>query len=225
MKTVQVQITGTSPLLMKADNIDWADKISKWEDDPKNKGLSVPGDDRSPAWRWIGCLYHNGEVVTIPSENLMSCMMLGGALVPVPGAKHGKTFKSQSQSGLLINDYQWPLRINNKIISMSDINALLDIESFAEQESLVKELGFSLFVKRARIGQSKHIRVRPRFDNWSIAGTITILDSQITKDILLAILEAGGRYKGLGDWRPGANKPGPFGMFEIQLNSTKTTAT
>src|SRR5262245_60226289 len=204
MQSVNVEIRGSTPLLMHADNISWADKIKVWEKDPRNKGKSIPGDDRSPAFRWIGCLYHDGEFVTIPSANLMSCIRGGATMIPVPGGKGGKTFKSQSQSGLLIPEYHWIFKINEKPIAMSDINTLTEVESFADHESLVRDLGFDLFVIRAPIGQSKHVRVRPRFDNWSISGTITILDTAFTLDILRTVLEYSGRYRGLGDWRPGA---------------------
>ena len=221
MQTVDVEIRGTMPLLMHADNIEWSDKIKVWEKNPKNKSKSVPGDDRSPAFRWIGCLYNDGESISMPYENLMSCFRGGATMIPVPGGKGGKTFKSQSQSGLTIPDFHWTLKINGKPIAMKDIMTLIEIESFAHHEAYVQELGFSLFVKRAPIGQSKHVRVRPRFDNWSISGQIMILDSAITLPILGDILDYAGRYKGIGDWRPGAKTPGPFGRFEAQILNGK----
>jgi hypothetical protein len=221
MKEVIVEITGKTPLLMSADNVDWADRIKQWQAKPANKRISVAGDDRSPAFTWIGRLYNDGERVTMPSDNLMSCLMGGGALVPVPGGRRGKTFKSQSQSGLLIPEYHWPIYVDGKTISMADINVLKEVESFQDHEAMVKDLGFELFVKRAKIGNSKHVRVRPRFDKWAISGTIMIIDSQITTELLLSILEVAGNQKGLGDWRPGAKAPGSFGMFESKLIAKK----
>ena len=47
MKTYRVTITGTSPLLMHMDNIDWADKMEQWKSDPSSKKESKAGDDRS----------------------------------------------------------------------------------------------------------------------------------------------------------------------------------
>jgi hypothetical protein len=216
MKTRKIEIVGTTPLLMHADNIEWADRMENWKNDPKNKKASKAGDDRTPSWRWIGCLNHDGQVITIPSEYIMRCIMEGASQVPT--GKGQKTFRSQSQSGLLCRQFHWPLIVSGKVIAIDDIKALIDDEiPFVEQTKIVADMGFSLFVKRAKIRETKHIRVRPRFDNWSVVGEITIIDSQITTDILQTILDICGQYKGLGDWRPGAKTPGPFGMFKATV--------
>jgi hypothetical protein len=218
MKTVHVKIKGLTPLLMHADNIEWADSMDEWRNDPANKAKSKAGDDRTPAWRWLGSLNTDGEIVTIPSEYIMRCLMEGGAQVPTGRGK--TTFKSQSQSGLLCPEFHWPLLLNGSAatVSMQQINALKEFNHFVEQSEGVKKLGFSLFVKRAKVGQSKHIRVRPRFDSWATEGDITIIDDAITIKVLQQILTISGRYKGLGDWRPGGKTPGQFGMFEATVS-------
>lgn len=219
METANVIITGKTPILMHADSIDWADKMEEWKNDPKNKQMSKAGDDRTPSWRWIGCLNFDDPktgVVTIPSEYIMRSIMGGAAEVPTGRGK--KTFKAQSQSGLLCEEFHWPLLVNGKTIPMKAISACTGLKTFKEQQAAAQDLGFELFTKRAKIGASKHIRVRPRFDNWGAEGKIIITDEQITKNILGQILEIAGRFKGLGDWRPGAPTPGSWGMFEAQVN-------
>ena len=218
MKTVKVTLTGTMPMLMHADNIAWADMMEEWKNDPNNKALSKAGDDRTPPWRWIGCLNYDDPktgVVTVPSEYIMSSI-LGGA-AEVPTGKGKKTFKSQSQSGLLIAAFHWPLLVKGQTIAMSDVNDMRELKLFREHCEAAEVLGFSLFMKRAKIGNAKHVRVRPRFDNWSCTGEITILDDQITEKILGQFLSIAGRAKGLGDWRPGSQRPGPFGTFEAKV--------
>ncbi len=216
MKTYKVKITGTMPLLLHSDNIEWADRMDEWRKNSKNKQKSKAGDDRTPPWRWIGCLYHDKSILTIPCENIMRCIMEGAK--DVPTGKGKKTFKAQSQSGIHSGSYQWPLLVAGKTIAMKGINALLDEDlSFAQQIKAVSNLGFSLFMKRARVGQAKHIRVRPRFDEWATIGELVVTDVQITKEILEDILDIGGRLKGLGDWRPGSPTPGPFGMFTAEV--------
>jgi hypothetical protein len=170
------------------------------------------------AHRWIGSLYRNdaGEIV-LPTENLMRCLMEGGAMVLVPGGKSGKTFKAQTQSGIMPREIGWPLCIDGKPINAAPIKKLLKERDFSVHKETVKELGFSLFLKRARIGQSKHIRVRPRFESWSATGELVVVDEQITDGVLADILEMSGKYKGLGDWRPSSKTPGTFGMFEATL--------
>jgi hypothetical protein len=103
---------------------------------------------------------------------------------------------------------------------MAKISELLDENSFAKHTKAVQGLGFQLFVKRAKIGQAKHIRVRPRFDTWGASGELIIIDDQITDRVLTDIFDIAGRLKGLGDWRPSAPQaPGPFGTFEAKIVS------
>lgn len=219
MRTYAITITGTNPLLMHWDNIDWADEMEAWKNNPSNKRESRAGDDRSPAFRWIGSLYQDGQHVGMPNDNLMRCLMEGGAMVPVPGAKGNKTFKSQSQSGMMINEAYWPLTVGGRRIPVEGIEALMECKAFADHRAAVRDMGFDLFVKRAKVGASKHIRVRPRFDRWQIAGTLTVRDEQITEAVLRDILLYAGRYKGLGDWRPGGKTPGSFGMFTAEVTA------
>lgn len=211
-----VTIQGQTPLLMHSDNLDWSGLIQKWEREPSNKKYSTPGDDRTPAWRWIGNLYVNSNCVCMPSDNLMTMMREGGAKCPT--GKKGATFKRQTQSGLVVDQVAWPLVSAKGGIPYEPIRALIDNADFEQHETTAADLGFMLFVKRAKIGTAKHVRVRPRFDSWSTAGTITVLDDTITKDVLQNILDSAGMYCGLGDWRPSSPKsPGAFGKFTVTV--------
>lgn len=215
-RTYKVDIEGTNPLLLHNDNLEWAGELLRWQQSPENKKVSVAGDDRSPAWRWIGSVYHDGKVVGMPSDNLMTALREGAARVPT--GKRGGTFKRASQSGLVINEMQWPIVTPRGVVPYSEIHALIQEEDFAVHEQRAQALGFGLFVKRARVGQSKHVRVRPRFDKWTLRGTVTVFDGQITGEVLALILNAAGQYCGLGDWRPSSPKsPGPFGTFQAEV--------
>ncbi|HWB15959.1 MAG TPA: hypothetical protein VG538_06080 [Vicinamibacterales bacterium] len=217
MRSYTVTLMGKMPLLMHADNIEWADEMDAWKNDPANKKGSKAGDDRSPAFRWIGSLYHDGQHVAIPSDNLMRSFMEGAAMVPVPGGKNGKTFKSQSQSGMLIDGTHWPLMVDGQPILVAPILALKGEKQFEAHQKAVEKAGFSLHVKRAKVGQNKHVRVRPIFQAWSARGVVHVWDEQITDDVLVQIVTQAGLYKGLGDWRPGGKTPGPFGMFTASI--------
>lgn len=219
MKSYAIEIVGDTALLMHQDNIEWSDMMDEWKADAANKKSSKAGDDRSPAFRWIGSLYHDEQIVAMPSDNLMRCIMEGGGMVPVPGAKGSKTFKSQTQSGMMVEEPFWPLTIDGKTVLMSEIKALMAVKDFADHKAKAIDLGFRLHVKRAKIGQAKHIRVRPCFDRWAISGTINVWDEQITEKVLKEILALAGRYKGLGDWRPGAKTPGSWGMFKATVTA------
>ena len=217
MRTYKVTFTGKTPLLMHHDNIEWADFMDEWKSDPANKKHSKAGDDRTPAWRWLGCCYHDGKLLGIPSANIMRCLMEGGAMVPVPGGKSGKTFKAQTQSGMMSQEPLWPLKVENDTITWKSIEQLKDVQKFAAHKKAAQDLGFDLLIKRAKIGSSKHIRVRPQFSNWSLSGNFVVWDEQLDDKALLNILEYAGQYKGLCDWRPGGRTPGPYGTFEAKL--------
>jgi hypothetical protein len=194
----------------------WKEKNAKAGD---KKELSKAGDDRTPAHRWIGSLYRSEDgFIVMPTDNIMSTVKAGAASVLVPGAKNGKTFKAQSQSGIIPIGVGWPILVDGKPIKCAPINELLKVKDFATHKERVKDLGFSLFVKRAKVGASKHVRVRPRFDVWSIVGELSVSDDQISDEILTDFFAVAGRYKGMGDWRPSAPKsPGSYGTFEATV--------
>lgn len=216
MKRYKITLTGERDLLLHHDNIDFSERVKKWQKDPGNRSKSVAGDDRSPAWSWIGYLYHDKKQLVIPADNLMTVLREGAKRVST--GKRGGTFKSQSQSSILINEESWPLLVNGISVPWSDLITLGNEEQFEAHQSESERLGFELFVKRAKIGNAKHVRVRPRFQNWSCSGTVTILDDTINKETLEMILSQAGRFAGLGDWRPSSPKsPGPFGTFTATL--------
>jgi hypothetical protein len=100
---------------------------------------------------------------------------------------------------------------------MTDVLSLQKVEDFDEHLDYVRTLGFELDVRRARVGQSKHVRVRPLFSNWSASGRLMVTDDQLTTDVLRTILREAGIYVGLLEWRPSAGRPGPFGTFTVDV--------
>lgn len=219
-RSYDVTLTGTTPLLMHWDNIEWAAQVDQYRKSPEGAKEKVAGDDRSPAWSWIGYAYHNDDVLVIPTDNIFKCIMEGATMVFVPG-RGKKTFKSQSQSGMMASEASWPLLVDGKTIPIDRLRKLCDEKSFSAHKQAVIDLGFSLFVKRANIGKgkakSKHVRVRPRFDRWQARGTILVWDDQITTESLTNIITYAGKYKGLCDWRPGGDTPGPYGIFSAEV--------
>lgn len=223
MRNFELAITGTTPILLHHDDVEWADQMEAWKLDPEATKGSKAGDDRSPAWRWIGNLYHDGEWIGVPRDNLMRCLMEAGAMVPVPGGKSGKTFKAQTQSGMTITDFLIPLVTRNgNQVPFSQVQELLDSKEpdFAAHRKVARELDFDLHVKRAKVGQSKHVRVRPIFaPGWKLTASLSVWDDQITPRVLQDIVNFAGRYKGLCDWRPSSKTPGSYGMFTAEVRA------
>ena len=208
------ELQGVTPLLMHADDVELSDRLSAWRKDPKNKGVGKTGDDRSPAWTWQTYLYTDGEHIVVPTDNLAVCLREAGAMISLKGKT---TFKGVSQSSIFFSDDFLPLMIDGNAVKASVISGMQDL-TFDEQREECRKLGFDLFVKRAKIGTSKHIRVRPRFNQWTLSGSVEVTAKEITQDILQEMFSLGGRFKGLCDWRPSSKQsPGRFGMFEAKV--------
>lgn len=213
------ELTGETPLLMHWDNIEGCDVLAEWRNDPKNKNQSVRGDDRSPPWGWQTYLYRDGDqVVAIPSDNLMSALSTGGAQLIL---KKQKTYKELSQSSIFIaTEYLEFTYGEGQRLLMSQVEAMKDLP-FAQQAAACEKLGIKLFCKRAKVGASKHIRVRPRFERWSLSGSLTVTSPDLPFEKLEAIFDYAGRA-GLCDWRPSSPKrPGPYGMFTAKVTPVK----
>ena len=214
MNQYRITLTGTSPLLLHRDNLSFSESVKKWRDAPENKGKTVPGDDRSPAWIWIGCLYHNKRVLGIDADCIMTCLREGGAKVKT--GNKSETYKKHTQSGLMVDQEQFLLLLDGQEVAVDRINELIGNNDFLAHEEAVAGMGFELMVKRAKIGRSKHVRVRPMFRAWQAAGTITVFDEELsglTLPVLEIIFNQCGALCGLGDWRPSSPTPGSFGKF------------
>jgi len=215
MQVYKVTLRGMTPLLMHADDPAWSDTLKAWSS--KNRDRSVPGDDRSPAWTWIGYTYHDGKVLGVPSDNLRTALRDAGAMVVW---SKQRSFKQLAASAILFDEVLSPIMIgaDDHTVEFPEIEALLKADDFDAHVAAAKAMGFELYVKRARIGQAKHVRVRPMFSAWSCVWTCRVLDPAIKLTHLTEILRIAGTLKGLGDWRPSAPKsPGPFGKFEAEV--------
>lgn len=217
--TYQITMTGASPLLMHSDNPRGGERVKAWTKNPNNKKLSVAGDDRSPAFTWLTYVYHNDTSVCMDVDNVMAMLRDAGQKCPNPNGRG--SLKTQTQSGFVAEGLGWELTVNGKNIPWKPLNELFDEPDFEVHEAMAQTLGFQLFMKRATIGQNKHIRIRPRFDNWKITGKLLVLDESLNKSIVETIFQQAGFYVGIGDWRPGSRTPGQFGRFEAMVEKLK----
>lgn len=213
-------LTGTRALLMHYDDVEWADVVDSWRLDPENtkKKGEKSGDDRRPSWVWVGYCYHDGANLTIPGANLTSCLKKAGARVPMG---RQKTFKELAVSGILIEDEFLAFANRGKQIPADAIREFINSPDFRDHAAGAQKMGFKLDVRRAVVGMAKHVRVRPRFEEWTVKGTLEATAHEVTTEVLDLIFAQAGRV-GLGDWRPGSPKsPGPFGMFTHKLKPLK----
>ena len=216
----EFKLTGKGSLLMHNDNFIWADSVTKWLTEPANKKRCTSGDDRTPGFIWLGHCYRgipegfDEAIIAIPTPLLSASIRDAGKMTTVPG--RGKlTYKSQTQSGMKLVGEHLEMRNNGEVIPWSKITPLASVFEFDEHVTVVEDAGFKLNVGRVKVNRNRHIRVRPVFSKWTVHGVIGIEDDSLTEDVVRMLITNAGMYKGLGDWRPGAPTPGPYGTFEL----------
>jgi len=221
MHSYQVSLTGITPLMMHRDNLEFKRVVEQWQRDPANRDKSVPGDDRSPAFAWIGSLYHDGTNLAVPTDCVMAACM--GAGTEMKAARGKKSLKAQTQSGMAFTEPYLQFSVNGgSPVPFSGITALqADDVNFDVHQQRVQALGFSLDVRRARVGMSKHVRVRPVFNEWSAVGTLNVWDDVLTIETLETLLYLAGDRYGILEWRPSSRRPGPFGRFRATVKEVK----
>lgn len=215
MQRYEFKLIGASPLLVHADNVLAADELMKWRKEPGNKSISVPGDDRSPPWTWQTYLYSDGKHLSMLADAIMVALRFAGSKMTM---KKQESFKSATQSGILIHQENLPIIGAKGMIPVGSV-AKLKADSFEDQLAAVEKLGFTLDIRRAVVGQSKHVRVRPRFNVWSLKGTLEVTEQAITEDVLEQLFDIAGTRSGIGDWRPSAKKSGSYGRFSTELKA------
>ena len=218
----EFSLKGTTPLLLHADDVEKADALEAWRKDPRNKSKSKAGDDRSPPWTWWTYCYQTDDekFLSIPAANLSKTLSIAGSSI-----KMGKqaTYKKAVMSSISPEEDHFILHAGGSPLSADKFRDIAEMEEFKHQADAVREMpGCSLFLKRAVVGQKKHVRVRLKVEAWSIRGTLLMLNDSISTDVLKELFTLAGRYSGLGDWRPSSPKsPGRFGMFTAELKKLK----
>lgn len=212
-------LTGFRPMLMHANDVMAQDETRVWQKDSKNRSVSVAGDDRSPAWTWQTYLYHDGEHVAMPQDNIMVALRTAGTKIKLKGMT---TFKEMTQSNLFIRETHCEFLVGGGRIPMKDLTSFRDAP-FSDHVKLVRDMGFALNVKRASVNGKGHVRVRPEFSDWAVRGTIEASDPALTDDVLSELFTLAGKYAGLGDWRPSSpRRPGPYGTFHAEVTPITT---
>lgn len=218
-------LTGLTPLLMHADDLEQMARVdasrSLIKSTPDLKDAFKAGDDRVPADTWKAYLYTSGPTgnLVIPSDNILKALAFGGKYIA--HEKRGTKSKKVATAIICETGTDLPLLVAGKTIPVAKIEsatAKLGPLQFTEMADAVRGLDFRLFVKRAKIGMSKHVRVRPRFDQWSITGEFACVTEDFDRQSLELLFSKAGLYAGLGDWRPSSPMaPGAYGKFEAKL--------
>lgn len=215
---IEFTLTGITPLLMHARDLDAEDEIKEEVKAESLAGIKTPkGDDRFPSWKWQTYVYTNDDgYFTFPPENIQASLREGGTKIIM---QKQTTYKEATQSCICVLDKSL-LLVNDKPINIAPF-AKLDKELFAVHAAEARKHGFQLYAKHARVNGRHHVRVRPRFDTWKVKGELTLTDPEyFGVDILKQIFDVSGK-RGIGDWRPSSGKPGPYGQYKVSLKEIK----
>jgi hypothetical protein len=184
-KPLSFRITGVAPLLMHNGQL--ADPLNPFSVSIAaltSKRKKVEADHREIERReFMGGLYlMNGEPC-LPAE-MIEAVLIKGAMKE----KRGPAAKA----GLLVEN-----------------NAVLLYDGPRKPDELWKDASFRLRIS-AKVGTSRVIRTRPRFDGWSAEITVKYLPSMLNEGDIESFLVSAGEQIGLGDWRP------RFGRFTVE---------
>lgn len=179
---IDVKITGISELLHHRF------VFSDEKETAAKKKTGKP--DYSQAWKTS--LYWNAETgVYQPAEHLEPCMVQAAVNFQIVG-KGKKTYKSLFRSTVFIRP------------------ALISHHMKGTPDKLLENGCFKINKSRVNVQKAAVERLRPEFAiGWQLSFEIEVLDPQVPDDVVQQVLEHGGRFVGIGDYRP------KFGRFSI----------
>jgi len=183
MKTVTIEISGTTPLLVHRFGEDpeqagGTRRVEVSKRDPRTEAEKVVYKDKD------GHFYFSGFSIT-------GCMRNAGAGHKMRGSR--KTLRFVVPSAV---------RILNETITILNGNGK-PAENFEVDSRPV-----TIPATKGRV-----MRHRPRFDNWSAKFSLLVDDKNLALDDAHMLLNEGGQFFGVGDFRP--EKGGPFGCFQV----------
>ena len=112
-------------------------------------------------------------------------------------------------------------RFYGKDVRMTDLRQSLFFRgkyTAADPQALVEIIGEPVMREDVvRLGISgTDLRYRPEFPQWSAVLDVTYVQSLLTRDSVLSLIDAGGMGVGVGEWRP--EKKGDFGTYQIDMD-------
>ena len=150
--------------------------------------VSMVGHNGTPREQAASCLYMNGDVPIMPQPNLYRCIMDAGKFF-----KAGKSKVTTQKSSM--------------------IPACLDLDGLYFEIRHKEPWDVDTRPVRIPATGGRILRHRPRFNDWSLAFTMSLDTEMMAPKLLREIVDAAGKRIGLGDFRPDCK--GPFGKFVV----------
>ena len=204
MEIIKAKIKGIAPLLTHNGWLVDPRNVFTKEIDAAQKSLKKNRSDAAfealANCEWLGGLYtktpikfvrENNQVdVTEDAEICVTGDMICRSIIKSAGRKEVTAFKA----GVIV-DGMFSLTVGGKV---------------AKVKTLFKNPAH-YFTVAAKIGQSKIMRTRPRFDDWSANIEVAYIAELVSKRDVQDALVRSGSIVGIGDWRP------RFGRFAVEF--------
>ena len=188
IQKVKCTIKGVAPLLMHCGRLadpfyEYTQELKKATDANKGRNKTEDGTLRVAELEYQGGLYFDDKLgPVIPADNLVA--------MTIEGAPRG--------SGVLF-----------KAAVYSEEDAFkLDYDGPRTRAALWKDARFRDY-RNATIGQSKVMRMRPKFKQWGCSFALNVNTDIVDIDLVEGAIAKAGLVKGIGDWTP------RHGRFEV----------
>jgi hypothetical protein len=191
LESITMKWTGVSPLLMHrgglADKQDaYTKEIKKYTDLKKKKTESDEAQIRKLEWKGSLNLDDNGRPA-VSGDQALACL--------VDGARRRMLGKdviagAMPASTAFALEYEGP----------KNVDKLYEVNKFVD-------------VRGVKVGKSRIMRTRPRFNAWSVTVTFEYDPSLVNREQIIDAALAAGESKGIGDYRP------RFGRFTVDVVS------
>lgn len=177
METINVRITGISPLLMHSDRFaNPLDPATKAHKELTSKRKKTDEDHEAIARsEWMGSLYIDKNGPYIPGQNIDAAIIEAAKM-----QKLGKTVKRAVQ---VVDD-----RVHLEYTGPKTAEALFQPEF--------------IDVRGVKVGMAKLMRCRPIFREWAAGFTVMYNPEQINREDLVKAINDAGLLVGLCDYRP-----------------------
>lgn len=192
----KVTLRSLGPMLLHngrlADPLDHATRALA--DASKKRGKSAEDHEAVAAAEFAGSLYYSTKIgrVAIPAMMIEAAIRDGGK-----AHKLGKTMRYSVSVRSTIGSEDAPV-----------FDIPLDYDGPTKPEDLYADQRFR-DRRQVSVGQSKVMRTRPRFDEWSLTFIVDIDAESVDPAVVHRALEMAGRRVGIGDFRP------TFGRFIV----------
>lgn len=187
--TIKFWAIGTAPLMMHSDQaVNPRNKYSIAMKEITSKRKKTEEDlDLLSQIEWESGLYWDEKNGYYLPERVIS----GALLASSKQFKLGQLFKQ----GVMVIEDKASLHFPDKDL---------------KPENLFKKQEYVDF-RNVRVQQSKVMRTRPIFPEWSVEFTLGLIGEKFNKKELIQVVENAGKYVGFGDYRP------RYGRFDVEV--------